>query len=82
MDVLSIPGKVLLREFKIKFEYITKRGNLRTRIVKIKAADKENAEFWFYQWCKNQNETKYSFTAYSNEKILECVEIGRELINV
>lgn len=80
-NILAIPGKVLLRQFKITFEYDTKRNNHKTRIVTIKATDKEQAEFWFYRWCDSQNE-KHPFRAYSNVKILECVEIDRELITL
>lgn len=80
-NILVIPGKVLLRQFKITFEYDTKRNNRRTRMVTIRATDKEQAEFWFYRWLESQNE-KHRFKAYSNEKILECVEIGRELVTL
>lgn len=80
-NILALPGKVLLRQFKITFEYDTKRNNRRTREVTIKTTDKEQACFWFYRWLESQNE-KYEFKAYSNEKILECVEIGRELVTL
>lgn len=80
-SILAIQGKVLLRQFKITFEYDTKRGNHRTRTITIKTTDKEQAEFWFYQWCCSQNEL-HKFKAYSNENILECVEISRELVTL
>lgn len=80
-NTLAIPGKVLLRQFKIIFEYDTKRNNRRTRTVTIKTTDEEQACFWFYRWLESQNE-KHKFKAYSNEKILECAEIGRELVTL
>nr|WP_302600270.1 hypothetical protein [uncultured Cellulosilyticum sp.] len=78
---MKIPGKVVLQEFQITFEYETKRNNRRTRTVTIKATSKEQAEFWFDSWWQTDAE-KREFRAYSNVKILECVKIGQELIAV
>ena len=78
---MKIPGKVVLQEFQITFEYETKRNNRRTRTVTIKATNKEQAEFWFDNWWQTDAE-KREFRAYSNVKILECVKIGQELIAV
>ncbi|MGL6174866.1 MAG: hypothetical protein ACRC1P_09715 [Cellulosilyticaceae bacterium] len=80
-DVITIPCKVLIRDFDIKFSYITKRDNDKVRSAKISATTRDEAEFWFHQWVENYNKLK-EFKAYSNVKILECVETNRKVIEI
>ena len=78
---MKIPGKVVLQEYEITFEYDTKRGNHKTRTVTIKAVSEEQAMFWFDNWWQTDAEKK-EFRAYSNVNILGCAKIGQELVAV
>lgn len=78
-NILKIPGKIFISTFAITFEYDTKRNNRRKRNVQIKANTEEDAKFWFNVWWQSYNE-RNPFKAYSNVKILECVQTERDLV--
>lgn len=80
-EVLKIPNKILIRKFNIEFSYLTKRNNKRMRTVEVKSTDKPEVEFRFNQWIEEYNKQN-PHKAYSNVKILECVEVDREVIEI
>lgn len=80
-NLMKLPTKILVRKFHIDFSYATRRNNKKMRVAEISAASREDAEFWFYKWIENHNE-KYERKAYDNAKILSCVEIDREIIEI
>lgn len=78
-DMLRIKSTLCVAEYHIRFSYNTKRGNLKERWAKIVAVSKENAEQALQIGLWSYNERK-GFKAYSNVKILECVDNGPEVI--
>ncbi|WP_195972545.1 hypothetical protein [Clostridium thermobutyricum] len=72
---------ISIQLFKIKYSYLTKRKNMKERIIKIKAFDKKAAVIQFFKFIQIENEDK-PHRAISNVKILGINSCGYEVISV
>lgn len=77
-DPLVLQPDVAIHEYKITFNYCTKRGNKRTRDAYVQVTDPSLVKAYFYNCIHSMNEEK-GFRAYSDIEIVNEPELVKTL---
>lgn len=80
-NVKKIKTLLWIYDYKITFEYDTKRNNHKSQERIISATAEENAKISFWIWINSMNTDK-PYRAMSNVKILDIEKIGKRSIEI
>ena len=79
--IKSIPSRIWIDTFQIKFEYETKRKNKKEQIRELKQLNQEAAKRDFWIWIQSMSE-KEPHRAMLNVNILSVDKVSGEFINL
>lgn len=79
--IKSIPSRIWINSYEIKFSYETKRKNKKEQTRQVKQLDENQAKRDFYIWLDTMKE-KEPHRAMFNVNILDIAKIGGEFIEI